>query len=243
MDRPGSARRRAATAGELQILYEDSALIVINKPAGLLAVPLQQRSHAASAQEYVRQHLRSGPRNRPLVVHRIDRDTSGIVVFAKNVRAQQQLKEQFEKREPERVYLAILHGHPDPPEGIWRDRLAWDAKALVQKQAHPRDPRAKEAVSRYRLLERFPAASLVEIRLDTGKRNQIRVQAALRGHALIGERLYLSRQHGAPPIPFERQALHAHRLSFRHPSDGRALTFEAPLPDDMNALIEQLRRN
>ena len=241
MDRPGSARRRAATAGALQILYEDSALIVVNKPAGLLAVPLQQRRDAASAQEYVRQHMRSGRRRRPLVVHRIDRDTSGIVVFAKNALAQQQLKDQFERREPERVYLAILHGHPVPPEGTWRDLLTWDPRALVQKPAHPRDPRAKEAVSLYRVRERFPPAALVEVRLDTGKRNQIRVQAARRGHPLVGERVYRPQGHDASAIPFERQALHAWRLSVRHPSDGRLLTFEAPLPDDMRALIDRLR--
>ena len=132
--------------------------------------------------------MRSGRRRRPLVVHRIDRDTSGIVVFAKNALAQQQLKDQFERREPERVYLAILHGHPVPPEGTWRDLLTWDPRALVQKPAHPRDPRAKEAVSLYRVRERFPLAALVEVRLDTGKRNQIRVQAARRGHPPAGAR-------------------------------------------------------
>ena len=242
MDRPGSARRPPpAEAGELPILYEDSAVVVVNKPAGLLAVPLQQRSDAPSAQAYVERHLRPGTRRRPLVVHRIDRDTSGIVVFAKSARAQEQLKDQFERREPERVYWAVVHGRPEPPAGDWCDRLTWDADRLLQTRAHPRDPKGKEAVSHYRVLETFSGAALVEIRLETGKRNQIRIQAALRGHTLFGERLYVSRGHGPVSAPFGRQALHAYRLAFRHPVDGRQLAFEAPLPDDLLALLVQLR--
>ncbi|MBI2187924.1 MAG: RluA family pseudouridine synthase [Acidobacteria bacterium] len=254
MDRPGSARRPGGgTAGELEILYEDDALIVVNKPAGLLAVPLQQRPDASSAYGYIEDHLRSRTRRRPLVVHRIDRDTSGLVVFAKNTRVQEQLKAQFERREPERVYWAVVSGHPRPPQGSWRDELAWDVKALVQTRAHPRDPRKKEAISHYRVLETFRSAALVEVRLETGKRNQIRIQARLHGHPIVGERLYVdaaglprSSSHGSArpalrTIDCARQALHAHRLSFRHPVDGRPLTFEAPLPRDLEDLLTRLR--
>lgn len=241
LDRPGTARGRpVARAGDLEILFEDKSLIVVNKPAGLLAVPLARRSDAPSAYDCLDNHLRPRGRRRPLVVHRIDRDTSGLVVFAKDVRAQQALKAQFRRRTPERVYRAVLYGHPQPPQGTWRDRLVWDAGALLQKRAHPDEARATTAISHYRVLETLAGASLVEIRLETGKRNQIRVQARLHGHMLVGERLYVRR--GAErPIDFPRQALHAYRLSFEHPADGRPLTFEAPMPDDLEALLARLR--
>jgi 23S rRNA pseudouridine1911/1915/1917 synthase len=241
-DRPGSARGRGArTAGDLQILYEDSALIVVNKPAGLLAVPLQQRRKAPSVYGHLEEHLRSRTRHRPLVVHRIDRDTSGIVVFAKHARVQEQLKAQFERREPERVYWAVVHGHPRPPQGTWRDDVVWDSKRLLQLRAHPHDARKKEAVSHYRVVDTFRGASLVEIRLETGKRNQIRLQARLHGHPIVGERVYAGTDASRTAIAFSRQALHACRLSFQHPVDGRPLTFEAPLPADMGELLAQLR--
>ena len=102
----------------------------------------------------------------------------------------------------------------------------WDADALLQKRAHPRDPKKKEAVTHYRVLETLGAASLLEIRLETGKRNQIRIQARLHGHALVGERLYASAPGQQVSIPFGRQALHAYRLSFDHPTSGRTVAVE-----------------
>jgi len=178
---------------------------------------------------------------RPFVVHRIDRDTSGLVVFAKHATAQATLKDQFRRREPERVYWAVVYGHPDPPQGTWHDHLTWDTKALIQKETSPRDPRASEAISEYRVLEPFRAASLIEVRLRTGRRNQIRIQARLRGHTLVGERRYVYGPDDLRTISFERQALHARRLSFLHPADGRPLTFEAPLPADFETLVARLR--
>ncbi len=245
MDRPGSARRprRPTAVGELEILCEDDALIVVNKPAGLLAVPLERKSDAPSVYEHIETHLRPHGKRRPLVVHRIDRDTSGLVVFAKNLRAQEFLKTQFRRREPERVYLAVVYGHPQPVDGTWRDHLAWDAKTLIQKQTLEGDPHGKEAISRYRVLETLPGASLVEVCLVTGKRNQIRLQAQLRGHTLIGERRYVVGPESIRPIVFSRQALHAHRLSFRHPADDRLRHFEAALPADLSELLARLRRS
>jgi 23S rRNA pseudouridine1911/1915/1917 synthase len=158
------------------------------------------------------------------------------------VRAQERLKDQFRRREPERVYLAVVYGHPDPPEGTWRDYLVWDDEALIQKETHPRDPRAKEALSDYRVVERFDGASLIEVRLHTGKRNQIRLQARLRGHTLVGEQRYVFGPASLRPIAFSRQALHAWRLAFRHPENGKPLRFEAPLPPDMQGLVDALRR-
>jgi 23S rRNA pseudouridine1911/1915/1917 synthase len=244
IDRPGSAKRRPRTGhavGDVEIVYEDDALMVVNKPPGLLSVPLPRQPDAGSAYDDLKTHLRPRGKRKPLVVHRIDRDTSGLVVFARTVRAQQALKEQFKRREPERVYLAVVYGHPQPPEGIWRDYLVWDAKALIQKRTRAGDPAGKEAISRYRVLETLAGASLVEVRLVTGKRNQIRLQARLRGHTLIGEQRYIYGPDALRSIGFARQALHAHRLSFQHPVDGRPLSFEAPLPADLSALVKRLR--
>ena len=244
MDRPGSARARPRPqqVADVLVLYEDEAMLVVNKPAGLLAVPLERKANASSVFDQLEDHFRSRGKRKPLVVHRIDRDTSGLVVFAKTVHAQAALKEQFKRREPERVYLAVVYGQPSPPSGTWRDHLVWDTKALIQKETHPQDPRASDAISEYRLLEAFDGASLVEVRLRTGRRNQIRIQARLRGHTLVGERRYVYGPDELRPIVFGRQALHAHRLSFLHPSDGRRLTFEAPPPPDFAALVARLRK-
>lgn len=242
IDRPGSAKARARidTAGDLQIVYEDDDLLVINKPARLLAVPLERREAAPSVVDHLERHFRSRGKRRPLVVHRIDRDTSGLVVFAKHAAAQAALKEQFRRREPDRVYWAVVYGHPDPPQGTWRDHLVWDSKALIQKAADARDRRASEAISDYRVLRRFRDASLIEVSLRTGRRNQIRLQARLRGHTLVGEKRYVSGRDDQQTIPFERQALHARRLSFRHPADGRPLSFDAPPPSDFESLLARL---
>lgn len=243
-DRPGSARRRPApfTSGPLRILYEDQYLIVLNKPAGLLAVPLERRGEEASMFDHVEDHMRSHGKRKPLVVHRIDRDTSGVVLFAKDGRTQAALKRQFRERTPERVYLAVVYGQPNPPAGTWRDHLVWDQRALIQKETHKHDPRAAEAVSHYQVVETFESASLVEVRLHTGKRNQIRIQARLRGHTLVGEVRYTYGPDELRPIPFKRQALHAWKLGFDHPVDGKPVRFEAPLADDMKALLARLRR-
>jgi 23S rRNA pseudouridine1911/1915/1917 synthase len=244
MDRPGSARRRWGTPaahGGLQIVYEDQALIVVNKPAGLLTVPLPRRGDEPNVEDQLVVHLRPRGKRKPLVVHRIDRDTSGLVLFATRPDAQRRLKDQFRRREPERVYLAIVYGHPSPAAGTWRDRLVWDQAALVQKEAHSRDPRGKDAISSYRVLERFARASLIEVRLRTGRRNQIRLQARLRGHTLVGEQRYVFGPDDLRDIDFPRQALHSHRLAFRHPITDQLLSFEAALPADMADLVASLR--
>ena len=141
------------------------------------------------------------------------------------------------------MYQAIVYGHPTPPSGTWRDNLVWDQHSLIQKGTHPRDPRGRGAISEYRVVERFASTSLVEVRLVTGKRNQIRIQARLRGHTLVGERRYIFGPAELRPIDFSRQALHAARLTVNHPATRRAQTFEAPLPDDMVELIAELRRS
>jgi 23S rRNA pseudouridine1911/1915/1917 synthase len=227
---------------DLDIVFEDDALVVVNKPAGLLTVPLERRGGAPSVQEALGHYLRSRGKRKPLVVHRIDRDTSGLVVFAKRPDAQQGLKDQFRRREAERVYLAVVYGHPSPSSGTWRDHLVWDQRALVQKETHPRDPRGSDARSRYRVVETFAETSLIEVTLITGKRNQIRLQARLRGHMLVGEQRYVYGPELLRPIAFGRQALHAHRLGLRHPATGEAIRLEAPIPPDFQDLLARLRR-
>jgi 23S rRNA pseudouridine1911/1915/1917 synthase len=244
-DRPGSSRRRGLSGqvGDLDVVYDDDALIVVNKPAGILTVPLERRPDAVSVFEQIEDRLRSHGRRRPFPVHRIDQDTSGLVVFAKDPDTQRLLKDQFRRREPERVYWAVVYGTPEPRSGVWRDVLVWDEKALIQKETHPDDPRGNEAVTRYRVMESFSGASLVELRLLTGRRNQIRIQARLRGHTLVGEQRYTYGPESIRPIDFNRHALHAKRLAFRHPSDGRRLEFEAALPGDLVDLLTRLRRH
>jgi 23S rRNA pseudouridine1911/1915/1917 synthase len=244
-DRPGSAQRRPRTgpSGPLDVVYEDDALLIVNKPPGLLSVPLERNPGLDSVYAQVEERFRSHGKRRPFIVHRIDQDTSGLVVFAKDPTSQQRLKLQFARRQPERIYLAVVYGHPSPPAGTWRDVLVWDTKALIQKETHPGDPRGAEAIAGYRLVERFSGSSLIEVRLQTGRRNQIRIQARLRGHTLVGEERYVYGPDGLRPIAFGRQALHAYRLAFEHPHDGRRLSVEAALPADFSDLLTRLRRN
>ncbi len=245
LDRPGSSRRpsRTGPVGDLDIVYEDDALIVVNKPPGLLTVPLERRPDVPSVFDQIEARWRSHGRRRPFPVHRIDQDTSGLVVFAKTAEAQGILKDQFRRREPARIYWAIVYGQPSPSSGVWRDVLVWDERALIQKETHPNDPEGNEALSDYRVIESFPGASLIEVRLRTGRRNQIRIQARLRGHTLVGEERYTYGPESLRPIDFGRQALHAQRLTLRHPADGRPLDFEAALPGDFQDLLTRLRRS
>ena len=252
-DRPGSSKRQSFPfkAGDLNILYEDEYVIVLNKPAGLLAVPLERQEEAPSIQDYLERHMRSHGKRKPFVVHRIDRDTSGVVLFAKDGATQAALKAQFRERTPERVYLAVVYGHPVPESGTWHNHLVWDKKALIQKETSPRDQNAVEAISHYAVAETFNVVqaetnevfklSLIEVRLSTGKRNQIRIQARLRGHTLVGETRYTFGPDELRPVPFKRQALHAWRLSFRHPASDEVMKIEAPMPPDMKKLIAYLR--
>lgn len=245
VDRPGSSRARlgAFVSGDLHILHEDDDIIVVDKPAGVLAVPLERREQAPSIFELIEQHWRSQGKRRPLVVHRIDRDTSGLVLFSTNVRAQQHLKAQFRRQEPERIYLAVVHGYPQPEAGEWHDRLVWNDTALLQRPARANDPRGIDAACEYRVVEALGATALLEVRLHTGKQNQIRVQAQMHGHPLVGERRYIDRDGPRADRSFPRQALHAYRLAFRHPANDREVWFEAPIPKDLRELLARLRRS
>lgn len=244
MDRPGSAKHRVFTdrhVSGLHVIYEDETLLILNKPAGVLTVKLAAQSEEPSLYEQAMDYVRQRSKLKPQVVHRIDRDTSGLVIFAKQNAARDHLKRQFTAHKPERVYQAVVYGTPFPETGTWRDWLLWDDEDLVQRAGNPRDQRTVEAKCNYAVLEQFAETSLVEFKLVTGKQNQIRAQATMHGHQLVGERQYMA----TPPrssISFRRQALHAFQLSLRHPDTDRMMKFEAPIPPDMASLLNRLRK-
>ena len=247
-DRPGSASVRGPRReGDLVIVYEDEALLVADKPAGLLTVPTPGGGDRSLA-DLVAGHWRSHGKREPMVVHRIDRDTSGLVIFAKDPRAWGALKAQFARREPERVYLAVVYGVPEPARGVWRSWLRWDARALRQVVVAPRSRGGTEAVTRYAVMRPVAAGAALEVRLVTGRQHQVRVQAWHHGHPLVGERLYIDeppgalRRGGLPATTaglstFPRQALHAWRLGFVHPRSGLPIVFESAIPADLRGLL------
>ena len=244
VDRPGSAGRLGPhRAGALDILFEDADLIVVAKPAGLLTVPLAEQPTSPSLADAVEAHWRSHGHREPLAVHRLDRDTSGPVVFARSPQARHALREQFASRTPERIYRAVVYGVPQPAEGTWRTWLSWDPHARVQRPVPAHRARSFEAIGHFAVVERFTETALVEVRLVTGRRHQVRVQAWLAGHPLVGERIYTGPPAPVPPCPVEfgRQALHGRRLGFVHPRTSERLAFDVPPPPDFRALLRQLR--
>lgn len=243
IDRPGSAHRarfRERSMGNLSILHEDDDLVVVDKPAGLLTVPRPAEPDDDTVIARLERALDPARRRRLFVAHRIDQGTSGLVVVARHTKALDHLKAQFLARTPERQYLAVVHGHPEPPRGTWRDRLLDDPKVRITRRAADDEP-YKEAVSNYVVTERFVEASLVAVGLVTGRRNQIRIQASVRNHPLVGETLYVAEDFESD-IPFARPALHAAHLGFIHPRTDEPVEFDAPLPADLQKLIAQLSR-
>lgn len=246
-DRPGSSlarvrgKRKVAAAG-IRILHEDPDLVAVDKPVGLLTdtATAQQQRERDSLRKRLTPWLRAAG-GRAFIVHRIDRDTSGVVLLARNEEVAERLRAQFRARTPERVYLAVVEGVPSRSEGTWEDPMVWDAPKRIQRRCAPDDPDAFVARAHYRVVEAFSGAALVEVRLETGRRNQIRLQAQLRGHPLIGERLYRSPDQPAR-VSFPRQALHARKLAVVHPKTGTRVEVEAPLPSDMARLLRSLRR-
>jgi 23S rRNA pseudouridine1911/1915/1917 synthase len=242
-NRPGTSApvarvRDKLTKRNLSILFEDSCLLAVDKPPGLLtdSATWEQRRERESVFQLAREYL-SPQGKRPWVAHRIDRDTSGVVLLAKTPAAQEGLREQFRRNMPERVYWAALQGVPYPDSGEWIDFVVWDDRKLITRQTHPQDKSGKEARSFYRVISASPPHfAIVEVMLDTGRRNQIRVHCQLRNHPLVGERLYLPRDWEERGPRLDRQALHARRLTVEHPITGRPVTIESPLPPELAAL-------
>lgn len=220
-----------------RMLHEDDDVVVVEKDAGLLTVPAPAAAGDSLLERLSDAYRRRGFRAPGLeVVHRIDRYTSGLVVFARSHSAALALKRQFKERRPLRVYLAVAEGEVVPDAGRLVHALVENPKSLkVYVAADPRDGRRSSL--RWRVVERLFGATLLEVTLETGRRNQIRVQLAAEGHALVGDLAY-----GRPSPAIDRAALHAHRLEFDAPRGRKRLRFSSPLPRDMARLIASLRR-
>jgi len=219
---------RVLPAG-IAILHEDRDVIVILKSHGLLTVATE-REREATVQAYLNEYLGSAGEERIQVVHRLDRDTSGVLVFAKNFFARERLKEQFMIHSVERIYVAIIEGTIEPKEGtIESDLLEQRDLKMVSVDAHPD---AKHAISHYRTIETKGMYSMLEVTLETGRKNQIRAHLSEAGHPVAGDKMY-----GAKTNPLGRLGLHAKLLGFDHPTTGKHLVFTAALPKQFRALF------
>ena len=234
----------------LNVVFEDAHLIVIDKPAGLVVHPAVG-NYDGTLVNALLHHCQGqlsgiGGVARPGIVHRIDKDTSGLLVVAKSDAAHEGLARQFEDHSIERAYLALVGGNPLPPSGTVTGAIA-RSNSDRKKMALVKDGRGKHAVTHYATLERFPFAALVECRLETGRTHQVRVHMTSLGHPLLGDPAYGRTPAKLKPLldehKFTRQALHAAILGFVHPVTGAALRFESPLPADMEALLVDLRNN
>jgi 23S rRNA pseudouridine1911/1915/1917 synthase len=236
----------------LTIVFEDAHLIIVDKPAGLVVHPAAGNLDGTLVNALLH-HCRGqlsgiGGVARPGIVHRIDKDTSGLLVVAKSDAAHEGLAKQFADHTIERVYLAIVGGHPVPSSGtvsgaIGRSRF--DRKKMAMVEAKGESGRGKHAVTHFKTLERLDNSALVECRLETGRTHQVRVHMASIGHALLGDPTY-----GRAParlrsmlneLHFARQALHAAVLGFNHPVTGEPVRFESALPTDLRELLVELK--
>jgi 23S rRNA pseudouridine1911/1915/1917 synthase len=251
----------------LVICHEDDDLIVIDKPAGMVVHPAPGTPGGTLVNALLHHFGGNlsgvGGEKRPGIVHRIDKDTSGLLVVAKSDRAHHALAAQFEKHTAERVYLALCHGVPEQGDPRLRGLkgISFEPggvlKITTQLARHKTDRQrqsvlwhgGRHAVTRVRLLEAFAdQVALVECRLETGRTHQIRVHMAHAGHALVGDQTYVGRRRVKVALAaaeavnaFPRQALHAAELGFAHPATGARMSFASPLPPDMAALLAALR--
>lgn len=217
----------------LRILMEDADMLALDKPAGMLVHPVAAEHRRTLAHGVAHHLLSHGIHARVRPVHRIDRDTSGVVLFAKSARAQAALDLELREHHVQRSYLALVAGHPSADDGLVDAPIGRHSSNPTLRAVRAGGDAAR---TRYRVLERLPGAALLELELETGRTHQIRVHMAHLGHPVLGDRWY-----GAPASAIRRPALHAHRLAFPHPADGRRLEVTAPLPEDMARLIADLR--
>lgn len=232
--------RTGSDAPPFQVLLEDRHLLFVDKPAGLLTVPAEKSREACLADAIADHYRRRGFKRYPLyIVHRLDRWTSGVLVFAKTPEALHGLKKLFEEHKLQRTYRAILVGELPENSGTLLGRVVErHAGGPMKVVRHDRDDKgAKSAITHYRVLERLPGHTVVEVKLETGRRNQIRVQFADRGYPLLGDSVYGQ----ASPL-IDRQALHAERLAFKHPAgDDVMIGADSKLPADFEAALKALR--
>lgn len=207
---------------ELRVIHQDDDIIVINKPAGLLTLP-DEKSTVPSVFSQLKKILW---RENIFPVHRLDKDTSGVMIFARNERAGKFLKEQFEKKQVKKIYLAVVRGKIKREQGI--------IKGIMHASG-------EFGESFFSVIEQYEFATLVEVYPRTGRTNQIRIQFSELGHPLVGEYKYLRPSRG-PCIIFPRVALHSNSITFSHPADFKEVTFSAPVPDDVNSLVQFLKK-
>ncbi|MBO4675985.1 MAG: RluA family pseudouridine synthase [Oscillospiraceae bacterium] len=223
----------------LDILFEDAELLVINKPKGMVVHPAPGHESGTLVNALLHHCGDSlsgiGGVKRPGIVHRLDKDTSGLMLAAKTDRAHASLAAQLGDHSLHRVYAALLIGTPRPAEGV----------VDLPVGRHPRDrkkmaagvPGGRSAVTHYRVLESFPGYSYAECVLETGRTHQIRVHMASLGHPVAGDPLY----GGKCALPLSSQCLHAREICFRHPVTGENMTFSCPLPPEFSAVLQKLR--
>jgi len=223
----------------LDILYQDEEVIVVNKPAGMVVHPAAGHSSGTLVNAllaHVPKLALVGGTRRPGIVHRLDKDTSGLIVVALTEATRLALKAQFQERSVRKSYLALTEGVVSPPQGV--------IDAPIGRSKHRRKrmavmPDGRQAQTGYRTLETFDAHTLVEARPRTGRTHQIRVHFAFLGYPLAGDQTYGGRR--KPTVPLKRQFLHAHQLTFTLPSSGRKLTLTAPLPNDLKHVLNWLK--
>lgn len=235
---------------DLQILFEDEHLIVVDKPAGMLTHGREDRVEASVAEIAER---RFGPLPslygpaRPGIVHRLDRETSGVLLIGRSEAALAELKRQFQAREVEKTYLAVVHGSPRFDTDWIEGHLGRTAKHR-DRISVVKEGEGRYASTYYETRERFREFARLDVFPKTGRTHQVRVHLASIGLPLVGEKLYLPRRSRPKPLPpeaprIERQALHARALAFKHPATGEPTRFEAPEPADIHVLLEWLRAN
>jgi 23S rRNA pseudouridine1911/1915/1917 synthase len=242
----------------LSILHEDEAIIVVDKPAGMIVHPAKGHWEgtlaSALAHHFGTLSGRGGP-TRPGIVHRLDRDTSGVIVVAKNDQVHDALSAQFKSRAVEKEYLAIVVGAPDRDRDVIDEPIGDHPTHREKKAIRREDASARPAVTEYEVIERFTGFAFVRARPRTGRTHQIRIHLAHVGHPVLCDRLYGGRamlserelcprgitSEPAEQILLDRQALHAHRLTIMHPITGIRMTFEAAVPADIIKTLDALR--
>jgi 23S rRNA pseudouridine1911/1915/1917 synthase len=246
---PRDRTRPGSSAGpDLAIVHEDEHILVVDKPVDMVVHP-STVVRGGTLSELCSERFGPLPaiqgEDRPGIVHRLDKDTSGLVVLARTEAAGVELLRQFREREVEKTYLALVFGDPRF-ETEWITTPIGRVPGKGERMTVLPDGGGRAAETYYEVRERFGGFALVECRPTTGRTHQIRVHMASVEHPIVGDMVYRVRKHSGRGLPkdapkLQRQALHAHALAFRHPADGRRVRFEAPLPADMRAVVEFLR--
>ncbi len=226
----------------VELRHADDDVAVAVKPAGLLSIPTPEREKDTLLSRLaLAVHRKRGERPFLAVVQRLDRDTSGLVVFATSRRGQASLSHQLLNRTMTRVYDAVVEGEMHGEAGTIDAALVGDGVHRRRWVARPGE-RGKPSVTHWRVIERLAGATRLRVSLETGRTHQIRIHLASIGHPVVGEPVYRAGEEKEPAIDFPRQALHAGELAFSHPADGREMRFEAPPPEDFERLLKRLRR-